>query len=102
MTQSLKQMSLTELLKLNKLVLAEIKWKRSQEDLDLTTKQSLEIGDFVQFVDNDGTILNGTIVKKNRTRAVISFDHDSRNWTGGYHARTVPFGCLTKTTKELK
>tara|TARA_R110002110_G_scaffold327009_6_gene538759 strand:- start:704 stop:997 length:294 start_codon:yes stop_codon:yes gene_type:complete len=86
--EALKKMSLTELLKLNESVIAEIKLKRSQEDL--ATKQSLEIGDFVQFIDNDGTILKGKIVKKNRTRAVIQFDKDSRNWT-------VPFSCLTKT-----
>ena len=87
--QALGGLSLADLRELNTSVVDAIKFKRQQEGNSV--KRTLSVGDTVEFTNTKrGSVETGTIVKKNRTKAIVQLDGDHRHWT-------IPFSMLRKT-----
>ena len=82
--QSLSSLSTDDLRTLNEQVVSTIKFKRTQEGS--LVKNTLSVGDTVQFTGKRGAVLTGELIKKNRTKAVVRVDFTQ--WT-------VPFSMLS-------
>lgn len=80
----LRSLSLEELKELNSSVVDNIKFMQKREGEQV--KRSLLVGSRVQFTKRNGDVIEGELVKKNRTKAVVRVDYT--NWT-------VPFSMLS-------
>ena len=86
----LRGLSLEELKELNSSVVDNIKFmqKRAGEQV----KRSLLVGSRVQFTGRNGAVLEGELIKKNRTKAVVSVQSPEKQFPTHW---TVPFNMLS-------
>ena len=88
---NLRTLNYEELVQLNQSVVSNIKFIR--ERVGALKKNSLVLNSQVQFTQRGGQVLQGTLIKKNRTKAVVSVQTPGSalppNWT-------VPFSMLSE------
>lgn len=88
---ALRTFSYDELRRLNSSVVDNLKFLREREGAQ--KKRSLTLNSRVQFTGKRGDVIQGTLIKKNRTKAVVSVEAPGSALPTQW---TVPFNMLSE------
>ena len=88
---SLRSLNYDELKQLNQSVVSNMKFLSEREGAQ--KKRSLILNSQVQFTQRGGQVLQGTLIKKNRTKAVVSVQAPGEVFPTKW---TVPFSMLSE------
>lgn len=87
---NLRTLDYEELKQLNKSVISNMKFLSERQGAQ--KKRSLSVNSRVQFKGRNGETLQGTVTKKNRTKAIVTVEK-----AGGYPQQwNVPFNMLSE------
>jgi len=87
---NLRALNYEELQQLNGSVIDNMKFLREREGAQ--KKRNLTLNSQVQFTGKKGEVVQGTLIKKNRTKAIVRVES-----SGGYPVQwTVPFNMLSE------
>ena len=88
---NLRTLNYDELKQLNQSVVSNMKFLSERQGAQ--KKRSLVLNSQVQFTQRGGQVLQGTLIKKNRTKAVVSVETPGKRFPTQW---TVPFSMLSE------